>query len=164
MELLTPEPGLLIWSLISFTILVALLGKFAWKPILQALKFREETIEFSLKEAERARNEMVNLEKVKKQMMEEAKLERDNLLKQARLLRDSIVDEAKTLARQEAEKVAVSARQQIEAEKIAAIENLKKQVAVLSIEMAGVLLKKELENPDKQQMLVEQYLKEVKFN
>lgn len=164
MELLTPNPGLLIWSLLSFTILVAILGKFAWRPILQALKLREETIDFQLKEAEKARVEVVNLEKVKRQMMEEAKADRDKMLKEAKALRDSVVEEAKTIARQEAEKIATTAKQQIEIERIAAIEDLRKQVAVLSIEMAGMLLKKELENPEQQQKLVEQYLKEVNFN
>jgi F-type H+-transporting ATPase subunit b len=164
MELLTPEPGLLIWSLISFTILVALLGKYAWRPILQALKLREETIEYSIKEAERSRNEMVNLEKLKKQMMEEAKSDRDQLLKEAKALRDSIVEEASSAARNEAEKIIALARQQIENEKIGMIDDLRKQVAVLSVEMAGILLRKELESPDKQQKLIEQYLKDVSFN
>jgi F-type H+-transporting ATPase subunit b len=164
MELLTPDPGLLIWSFLSFTILVAVLGKYAWRPILQALKLREETIEYSLKEAEKARNELVNLEKDKKRLMEEARVERDNMLKEAKVLRDSIVEESKNLARLEAEKIAAVAKQQMESERIAAVEDLRKQVAVLSIEMAGILLKKELESPEKQQKLVEQYLKEVNFN
>ncbi|MFT3740983.1 MAG: F0F1 ATP synthase subunit B [Breznakibacter sp.] len=164
MNLITPEPGLLIWSLISFSILVLLLGIFAWKPILQGLKRREETIEYSLKEAERSRMEMANLDKERKVKLEEARVERDNMLQEAKRLRDNIVADAKNVARTEADKILEDARRLIQAEKTAAIEDLKKQVAVLSVEMAGVLMKKELENPEKQQLLVEQLLKEVNFN
>lgn len=164
MNLITPEPGLLIWAFLSFSILVLLLGRFAWRPILQGLKRREETIEYSLREAERSRMEMVNLEKEKKLKLEEARAERDQLLAEAKRLRDSIVADAKNAARTEADKLLQDARKLIETERIAAIEDLKKQVAVLSVEMAGVLMKKELENPEKQQLLVEQMLKEVNFN
>jgi F-type H+-transporting ATPase subunit b len=164
MDLLTPEPGLLLWSLISFGLLVFLLGKFAWKPILQALKVREETIEFSLKEAEKARHELVNLEKTKKQLMEEARIDRDNLLKEARDLRNTIIEESRETAKKEAEKILIAARMQIEAEKSMAIDELKKQVALLSVEIAGKILHQELNTANKQQEVINHYLKEVNFN
>lgn len=164
MELLTPEPGLLIWSTISFILLLLLLGRFAWKPILHALKVREETIEFSLKEAEKARHELINLEKTKKQMMEDARIDRDNLLKEAQLLRDAIIEESRMIARKEAEKIMQTTRLQIETEKGMAIEELKNQVAILSVEIAGKLLHQELNSAQKQQEVINKYLKEVNFN
>jgi len=164
MELLTPEPGLLIWTTISFVLLLLLLGKYAWKPILQALRVREESIDFSLKEAEKARHELVNLEKTKKQMMEEARLDRENLLKEARDIRNTMIEESKEIARKEAEKILFAAKQQIETEKMNAIEALKTQVAILSVEIAGKLLHQELSSTQKQQEVINKYLKEVNFN
>jgi F-type H+-transporting ATPase subunit b len=164
MNLLIPEPGLLIWSIISFLILLALLGKFAWKPIIHALKVREETIEYSLREAEKARMEMVNIEKTQKKMLEQAKVERDEMIKDAKKIRESLIDEARQAARAEAEKIMISAKLQIEMQKQAAIDDLKSQVALLSVDIATRLLQQELENPDRQKQLIESYLSEATFN
>ncbi len=164
MNLLIPEPGLLIWSIISFLILLALLGKFAWKPIIHALKVREETIEYSLREAEKARMEIVNIEKTQKVMLDQAKVERDEMIKEAKKIRDSLIDEARQAAKTEAEKIMVSAKMQLEIQKQAAIEDLKSQVALLSVEIATRLLQHELENPDRQKQLIESYLNEATFN
>lgn len=164
MNLLIPEPGLLIWSIISFLILLALLGKFAWKPIIHALKVREETIEYSLREAEKARMEIVNIEKTQKIMLDQAKVERDEMIKEAKKIRDSLIDEARQAAKTEAEKIMVSAKMQLEIQKQAAIEDLKSQVALLSVEIATRLLQHELENPDRQKQLIESYLNEATFN
>lgn len=164
MHLITPEPGLVLWTTVAFLILMGLLTKFAWKPILHALKVREETIEYSLREAEKARLEVVNIEKTKKQMLEQARSERDLLLKEAREIRNGIVEESKQAARIEAEKIVASARQQIASEKMAVIEDLKKQVAILSVDIAARILEKELEPSIKQQDLINQYLKEVHIN
>ncbi len=164
MNLLIPEPGLLIWSIISFFILLALLGKFAWKPIIHALKVREETIEYSLREAEKARMEMVNIEKTQKIMLDQAKVERDEMIKDAKKIRESLIDEARQAAKAEAEKIMISAKLQIEMQKQAAIDDLKSQVALLSVDIATRLLQQELENPDRQKQLIESYLSEATFN
>ncbi len=164
MNLLIPEPGLLIWSIISFFILLALLGKFAWKPIIHALKVREETIEYSLREAEKARMEMVNIEKTQKIMLDQAKVERDEMIKEAKKIRESLIDEARQAAKAESEKIMISAKLQIEMQKQAAIDDLKSQVALLSVEIATRLLQQELENPDRQKQLIESYLSEASFN
>jgi F-type H+-transporting ATPase subunit b len=164
MELLTPDPGLLFWTFITFSLLVFILGKFAWKPILHAIKVREESIEYSLKEADKARRDVQNLELTKRQMMDEARSSRDALLKEAREIRHTIIEEARQAAKKEADKLVVSARQQIESEKTAAVEDLKRQVAILSVDIASKLLGKELESSEKQRELINQYLNEVSFN
>jgi F-type H+-transporting ATPase subunit b len=121
MELITPELGLVVWTTIAFLTLLVLLGKFAWKPITHALKVREETIEYSLREAESARQEVLNLEKSKKQMMDQARTDRDALLKEAKEIKNKMIEEARLGAKTEAEKIVNDARAQIIAEKAAVI-------------------------------------------
>ena len=164
MGLLTPNPGLVFWTAITFGILVFLLKKFAWKPILHALKAREETIEFSLAAAAKAKAEIEDLNVEKEKILAEAKSERDSLIKEARELKQNIVDDAKNKAQEEADKILESARQLLEREKIEAIRDMKKQVAELSVDIAGKLLEQELESTDKQKAIIERYLQEVNFN
>lgn len=164
MNLLTPDPGLLVWSLISFLILLALLGKYAWKPIIHALKVREETIEYSLRDAERARTELINIEKTQKMMLDQARVERDEMIKEAQAIKKSIIEEARQAAKSEAEKLMITAKMQIENQKQIAIDDLRNQVAILSLDIATRLLQRELENPDRQKELIQSYLKEATFN
>jgi F-type H+-transporting ATPase subunit b len=162
--LLTPDPGLVFWTTLTFGILVFILKKFAWKPILHALKVREETIEFSLQAAEKAKAEVEDLAKQRQKMMDEAKNERDVLLKETREMKDKILNEARSSAVDEANKLIDSARKQIEAEKNAAIKELKTQVAEISINIAGLILEKELSSDTKQKELIDKYLDNVNFN
>lgn len=164
MGLLTPDPGLVFWTLITFGILVFLLKKFAWKPILHALKVREETIEFSLAAAVKAKAEVQDLNIEKERILNEAKSERDSVIKEARELKQNILDEAKSKAQSEADKIIESARQQIEREKNEAIQEMKRQVAELSVNIAGKLLEQELEATGKQKAIIDRYLQEVNFN
>ena len=164
MGLLTPDPGLVFWSFITFVILVFLLKKYAWKPILHALKIREETIEYALGAAEKARTEVKNLEVTKAQMIEEAKKERDGLIKEARELKQNILKEAKSKAQTEADKIIESARLQILREKEEAILEFKQKVAELSVDIAGKILEQELKTTDKQKAVIDRYLQEVNFN
>ncbi|MBR8537074.1 F0F1 ATP synthase subunit B [Carboxylicivirga sediminis] len=164
MGLLTPDPGLVFWSAITFGILVFILRRYAWKPILQAVKSREETIEYALAAAEQARVEVEDLNATKVQIMNEAKEERDKLIKDARELKKSMLDDAKTKAQQEADKIIASARLQIEREKNEAILQLKEKVAEFSVDIAGKLLEEELQTSDKQKAIIDKYLQEVNFN
>lgn len=164
MGLITPDPGLVFWSFITFSILVFILGKFAWKPILHALKAREETIQFSLEAAAKAKEDVANMEKAKTDMINEAKAERDDLIKSARELKDKMVDEAKSKAQGEADKIISSARIQLEHEKSEAIRELKEKVATLSVDIAGKLLEEELGTTEKQKSIIDRYLQEVNFN
>ena len=162
--LLTPDPGLVFWTTISFLLLAVILKKYAWAPILDALQVRSETIEQSLQAAERAKAEVENLVKVRQEMMDIARTERDELLKETRELKDKILVEARTGATRESDKIINTARKQIEAEKNAAIKDLKKQVAELSIDIAGLLIQAELKEDKKQKDIIDKYLENVNFN
>lgn len=162
--LVKPDIGLIFWTTITFLILLVLLRKFAWKPILGAVKDRETSIKESLASAEKARDEMERLQSNNEKILQEARQERDKLLKEAREIRDKIVNEAKDLASEQAEQIISSAKDQIHNQKMAAITELKNQVGEMSIEIAELILRSELTNKQKQEELVESHLKNFKLN
>jgi F-type H+-transporting ATPase subunit b len=164
MELVTPGIGLVFWTSIVFVILFVLLAKFAWKPILGAIKEREQSIEDALASAEKAKEEMKALQSSNERILIEARAERDELLKDARDIREKMIAEAKGLATKESERLLQSARENIQNEKLAAITELKNQVAVLSIEIAEKILKSELSSDEKQKSLVKNLLQDVNLN
>ena len=163
MDLLSPEPGLVIWTGLTFIVLLLILGKFAWNPMLGAIEEREDKIERALKAAEDAAQEYKKIEEAKSKMEAESRLEREQILKEARAMKDSIVEEARQSAQTEADKVIANARAQIEKEKADAIGELKKQVAKLSVEIAGRILAEDLQADSKQEKLIEKYLNESNF-
>lgn len=163
-SLIEPAVGLIFWTSITFILLLFLLGKFAWKPILSAIKTREKSIETALKSAESALNDMRELKAANEIILTQARTERDNLLKEARETKDAMIAEAKNRAQSEYDRIVSSAREQISNEKNAAVAELKKQVAVLSIEIAEKILKSELSNDEKQKALVSNLMKDVNLN
>jgi F-type H+-transporting ATPase subunit b len=164
MELVTPAIGLIFWTAVVFILLVILLKKFAWKPILTAVEDRNESIENALKAAEKAKEDIENLTADNERILNEAKLERDALLKEAREIKDKVIAEAKDKAKIEAEKILVSAKEQITNEKMSAITELKNQVAELSIEIAEKIIKSELEDLNKQKELVTSVISDKDLN
>lgn len=164
MQLVMPDTGLLIWMFITFMIVLILLRKFAWNPILKMIKEREDSIDGALKSAERAKEEMRNLQSDNEKILAQARNERDTMLKEARDMKDNIVGEAKTKAKEEADKILASAREAIQNEKMAAITELKNQVALLSVEIAEKILKRELSDENKQRDLIGDLLKDTKLN
>ena len=164
MELVTPAFGLVFWMLVTFLIVLFLLKKFAWKPILDMIKEREESIENALSSAEKAKNEMASLKSSNEKILSDARLERDALLKEAREMKESMINEAKGKASAEADKIVSAARETINNEKMAAITELKNQVATLSIEIAEKVLRQQLASDEKQKAYVKQLLDEVKLN
>lgn len=164
MELVTPAIGLIFWTAIVFILLVILLKKFAWKPILTAVENRNKSIEKALKAAEKAKEEIENISADNDRILNEVKLERDALLKEARDMKEQIINEAKEKAKSEAEKIIITAKAQIENEKMAAITTLKNQVAELSIEIAEKILKSELKDAKKQKELVNSALSDKQLN
>ncbi len=164
MELVTPAIGLIFWTAVVFILLVILLKKFAWKPILTAVDKRNESIENALKAAEKAKEDIENLTADNERILNEAKLERDALLKEAREIKDKVISEAKDKAKIEAEKILVSAKEQITNEKMAAITELKNQVAELSIEIAEKIIKSELQDLNKQKELVTSAISDKDLN
>ncbi|MCA0430532.1 MAG: F0F1 ATP synthase subunit B [Bacteroidetes bacterium] len=163
-SLIEPGLGLIVWTTITFVLLLVILAKFAWKPILNAVKERETSIENALQAAEKAKLEMAELKAGNEKILNEARAERDALLKEARDLKEGIINEAKTKATKEAERILQGAREQIVNEKNAAITDLKNQVATLSIDIAEKILKTELSNDDKQKALVGNLMKDVNLN
>ncbi|MCD0486805.1 F0F1 ATP synthase subunit B [Pedobacter sp. MC2016-14] len=164
MELLVPEIGLVVFQTIAFLLLMFLLTKFAWKPILAAIKEREHTIDEALNKAELAKQEMVRLAAQNEDLMKEARAERDLILKEAKTLKDSIVSEAKHHAQAEGAKLIEKAKIEIENQKKAALSELKGQVSALSLEIAERVLRTQLDDKSKQQELVASLLKDVELN
>lgn len=164
MDLLIPEVGLLVWNTISFLVLVFLLGKFAWKPIMKAINERENTIEDALNKAELAKQEMARLTAQNEDLMKQARAERDEILKEAKSLKDNIVSEAKNAAQVEGAKLIEKARIEIENQKKAAVAELKGQVSTLSLDIAEHVLRAQLDDRAKQQELVNGLLKNVELN
>src|SRR5688572_1349975 len=121
MQLVMPDTGLLIWMMITFLIVLILLRKFAWKPILKMIKDREDSIDGALKSAENAKLEMQNLKSDNEKILAQARNERDQMMKDARDMKDQIVGEAKGKAKEEADKILSAAREAIQNEKMAAI-------------------------------------------
>ena len=154
MELVTPEIGLIFWTTVVFSLLLVVLKKYAWKPILSAVDERNKSIEDALKAADKAKNEMLALNTDNELILTEAKKERDTLLKEGREIKDTIIAEAKDKAKIDAEKILTTAKEQIINEKMKAITELKNQVANLSIEIAEKILKSELQDLNKQKELV----------
>jgi len=164
MELITPGLGLIFWMTVPFLILLLLLKKFAWKPILKALKERETSIHQALHAADRARDEMKQLQVSNEELLRQAKDERDAILNDARKVRDKIIEEAREKAKEEAARILAAARENIGNEKMAAMTDLKNQLADLSLEIAAKILGHELADAKQQEAFVQQQLDHIHFN
>jgi F-type H+-transporting ATPase subunit b len=164
MGLVTPELGLFFWMFLAFGIVLFILKKFAWKPILGALKEREAFIENALLSADKAKEEMAELKADNEKILKEAKMEREALLKEAKGISDNIINEAKRKAAEEADKVIESARQNIESEKAAALTEIKKQVANLSVDIAEKILGQKFAEEQQQKDYFNKLMDEVKLN
>jgi F-type H+-transporting ATPase subunit b len=162
--LVKPDIGLLFWTTVTFLILLVLLRKFAWKPILNAVKAREASIDGALAAAEEAKEEMAKLKSDNDRIMKEAREERDALLKEAREIKDRTIAEAKEKAGEEAKRILADAHEQIENQKMAAITELKNQVGEMSIAIAEKILRSELADKGKQEALVDEQLKDFNLN
>lgn len=156
--------GLFFWQLIILIVLVVVLGKFAWKPIVNALEEREEGIADALAAAADAKREMANLKADNEKLLVEARAERDAMMKEAREIKDQMIAEAKDEAVKQGEKMIAQAKASIESEKNAAMSELKNHISSLSIDIAERLIKDQLANKEAQTTLVEKMLNEVKLN
>lgn len=156
--------GLFFWQAIILVILIVLLAKYAWKPILESLAAREEGISAALLSAEAARLEMQNLKAQNEVILNEARAERDAMMKEAREIKEQIVASAQAEAQAQGNKLIEAAKATIASEKNIAIAELKNQVSTLAVEIAEKLLKSELSNKEAQSNLVEKMLDDVKLN
>ena len=164
MDLIIPESGLIIWQALGFIVLLIILAKFAWKPILAALEEREGAIENSLRSAEIARTEMANLVAENERLLLEARIERDNIIRKANDISAKIVEQARDDASKVGAKMIEDAKAVIENEKLAAITDIKIQVAEISLEVAEKLMRRNLSTQTEQKELVKEFVKDLKLN
>lgn len=162
--LINPGLGTFFWMLVSFGVLVFILGKWGWPMLLKALKKRETAIADSLAAAEKAREEMAQLVAHNDDLLKEAKLQRDELLRNARLTSEKIVEDARIKATEEADRIVENARESINYEKLRAMTDLKNQIATLSIDIAEKLMKAELSDKEKANSLIRRELEEAHLN
>lgn len=164
MDLILPDFGLLIWTAIVFVLLLFILTKFIWKPILSSVNEREKKISDALELAEKTKAEMKELQAANENLLKEARAERDKIVKEAHELAVKMVEDSKAVAKTESAKIIASAHQTIEMEKAAAVSELKASVAALSIEIAEKLVKSELSSDDKQKTLASKLAEDINLN
>ena len=163
-SLTTPAIGTIFWTTLIFGLFFLVLTKFAWKPILNAVKARDEMIKGALESAEKAREDMLKLQSDNEAILRKAREEREGILKEAREVRDKLISEAKGKATEEAEKLIEKARIGIENEKTKALAEIREQVATLSVAIASKILGEKLRESDEQGKLIDKYLKEIDLN
>jgi len=164
MELLTPSLGLIVWTLLAFIIVLVILKKFAWKPILSSLDEREKTIADSLDTAKKVKAEMAQLKNENEELMAKAREERGMMLKEARETKDRIINEAKEQAKTEASKIIAEAQQAINAQKMAALTDVKNQVGKLVVEVTEKVLRKQLSSPEAQEAHIKDLVNEINLS
>ena len=163
MDLITPDVGLLFWTLVSFTILYLILRKFAWGPILAAVKEREESIKAALDAADNAKKEMENLKADNEKILNEAKTERETMLKEAREMKSKLISDAENEAKAKAKTMVEAAKTAIQNEKNSAMNELKNTVVDLSVGIAEKLISEELADKDRQLKMIEEILDDSKL-
>lgn len=164
MELVTPDLGLLFWQTATFLVVLLVLSKFAWKPIISGLKEREQSIENALSEAKKAQEEMANLKSDNEKLLNEARRERDKMLQEAQHMASTIIQDAKEKTGKETQAMVNAARAEIELSKEAALAELKNYLASTSLEIAEKVIRKNLSNDSAQQQLVKDLISSPAFN
>jgi len=164
MDLLLPDLGLILWTLLAFLIVFFILKKFAWKPILTSLNEREKTISDSIATAEKVKGEMAQLKSENEALLVKAHEERAVMIKEAKDTADKMLADAKERAKNEYDRIVSEASSAIEQQKMAAITDLKNQVGNLVVEVSEKVLRRELSNRNDQESYIKDLAKEVKFN
>ncbi len=164
MDLITPNIGLVFWTSLVFVLLLLVLTKFVWKPVLNAVNTREKNITDALEMAVKTKAEMVALQAQNENILKEARAERDAIVKDARETANKMIEDAKSNSKSEADKIIVAAQQAIQAEKAAAMSEIKAQIATLSIDIAEKIVKSELASDDKQKALASKLAEDINLN
>jgi F-type H+-transporting ATPase subunit b len=162
--LVLPDIGLVFWNTIAFLVLLIVLGKFAWKPILKAINDRESGIEEALLKADKMKAEIATMQSENEALLAKAREERATLIKEAKEASDKMVAEAKEKAKLEYDKILTDAQLAITQQKNAALTDVKNQVGTLVIEVAEKVLRKELSNKADQESYIKQLADGVKLN
>lgn len=164
MELVKPGLGLIFWMTITFSLVLFILSKFAWKPILNSIREREDSINNALNAADEARKQMDALKSDNEKLLQQARIERDAMLKEAKEMKDEIIGQAKKSADEESRRILTAANESIESAKIKALNELKTQVALLSVDLAEKVLAKKMEDRSAQEAFVNENLKSITLN
>lgn len=164
MELIKPSFGLIFWMLLGFGIFFFILAKFAWPVITQGIASRNKKIQDQLDEAARVHAELENLNHKHEQMLAQAKAERDDILNEARAISEKMKEDSKLKADAEAQSIIADAKQAIQMEKMKAITDLKNEIANFSINIAEKIMTEELSDKEKQEQLIEKWIKESNLN
>ncbi len=164
MSLLTPAIGLIFWMLVVFLLLVFILSKFAWKPIIAGLKEREHEIQSALDLAEKTKAEMAQLQSDNQKLIAEANAARDRIIREAKEAGDNLIATAKEKATAEGNKIIESARETIRNEQHAAVSQLKKEVAALSLQISEQVLRRELSDKAAQEQLISELASNASLN
>ncbi len=163
-SLASPAIGTVFWTTLTFLILLFLLWKFAWGPIMSAVRSREDTIHNALEAAEKAREEMKVLQSDNEAILRKAREERDKILRDARVAYERMMSEAKEKGQSESDAMVRRASELIEREKVTAIAEVKREVARLAIEVASRIVGETLKSDAEQQKLIERYIREIEAN
>lgn len=164
MNLVTPSYGLLFWTGITFCLLLLVLAKFVWKPVLNAVNARSQKIDEALLEAEKARQEMKTLHAENERILKEARAERDAILKEAKEAGAKMIEEARDKSKVEGAKLIEAAKAAIGSERNAAIADMKAQIASFSVDIAEAIVKESLASDEKQKALASKMVEDIKLN
>jgi len=161
MELLTPDLGLLFWTLLAFLIVFFILKKFAWPAIIKGLNEREENISNSIATAEKVKLEMAQLKRENEDFLAKTREERAVIIREAKEIKDKMINEAKEQAKVVAAKIVADAQETINREKLLAITEMKNQIGTLVIEVSEKVLRRELANKTEQEAFIKQLAQEA---
>lgn len=164
MDLITPDLGLIFWTLLVFVVLIFILAKFIWKPLLGVVQKREDNIQDALDMAEKTKAEMKKLQAQNENLLKEARIERDEMIKEAKETSVQMIESAKKDAKAEAENIMNNTKQRIEAEKNAAMVELKNQVATIALEIAEKVIREELSSDEKQKSVAAKFAEDISLN
>ena len=158
--LVQPDPGLFIWSIITFLVLLGLLAKFAWNPLLKALESRQETIRKSLDDAQKAKEELERLQAQSAQMLRQARLDADAIISKTYGEAEKLGEELRQKAREEAEGIVKNAQRQIQNETGRALQEIRREAVDLSVTIASKLLERHVSKEDNAR-LIDETLKQI---
>jgi F-type H+-transporting ATPase subunit b len=164
MDLLLPHLGLIVWTLLAFLVVLFILKKYAWGPILKGLNDRETNIAESIASAEKVKQEMAQLKGENEALLVSAREERATMIKEAKLTKDKMIAEAKDEAKAQAAKILTEAHASIQQQKMAAMIDIKNQVGKLVVEVSEKVLRRELSNKPDQETFINQLAQEIKLN
>ncbi len=161
--LVQPDPGLFIWTIVTFLVLLALLAKFAWHPLLEALESRQERIRKALEDADRARQELERLQQESAKMMQQARIEAESIVTQTRADAERLREELKHKAKDEADNILRNAQQQIQLQTRQAILEIRHEVADIAVLLASKVLERNLAKEDNAR-LIDDTLKQIEMS